>query len=242
MFSLDVIETDGFCDLSMTAQCLYFHLGLRADDDGFVSNPRTIMRMFGFSGDDMKLLCAKGFVIPFESGVCVITHWKQHNYVRSDRYKPTLHAAEKRALTTGENGEYLALPTTGIPNDIPTVGERDTQVRLGKGSIGKDNIPPNPLPGEVQQAALVCVDDDQPKRKRFVAPTVEQVLAYCQERGNDIDPSSFVDPYSAKGWKVGSSPMKDWKVCVRTWKQRRKQQAPDPQKTTDYSDPKNYQW
>lgn len=110
---------------------------MRADDDGFVNNPKKIQRMIGASDDDCKILVAKRFVITFESGVIVIKHWKIHNYIRSDRYKETTYLKEKSELETDKNNAYTERHTIGIPNDIPTVDKRDTQVRLGKVSIGK---------------------------------------------------------------------------------------------------------
>jgi len=112
MFSLDIVDTDKFLETPLTAQCLYFHMGMRADDDGFVCNPNRIMRMVGFSKDDMKLLIAKGFIIPFESGVCVVTHWKQHNYIQSDRYTPTRCIAEKALLGIDDGKEYVQISAT----------------------------------------------------------------------------------------------------------------------------------
>lgn len=137
MFAKTIIDSDLFLDMPSSTQCLYFHLSMRADDDGFINNPKKIQRMVGSGDDDLKLLMAKSFLIPFESGVVVIKHWKIHNYIRPDRYKETLYKDEKSQLSTGENKEYIL----GIPDDIPMVDEVDTQVRLGKDSIGKNSIP-----------------------------------------------------------------------------------------------------
>ena len=87
MFSLDVIDTDNFLDMPLSAQGLYFHLGMRADDDGFIASPKKITKLINASNDDLKLLIAKGYLLPFESGVVVIRHWRQNNYVKGDRYK-----------------------------------------------------------------------------------------------------------------------------------------------------------
>ena len=105
MFAKTIIDSDAFLDMPLTAQALYFHLSMRADDDGFINNPKKIQRMVGASDDDSKLLCLKGFVIPFDSGVVVIKHWKLHNLIRSDRYKPTIHIKERKQL--GYNDEHL---------------------------------------------------------------------------------------------------------------------------------------
>lgn len=106
MFAKSVIDSDPFVDMSISAQLLYFHLGMHADDDGFVSNPKQIQRSVGCSADDIKLLAAKGFIIPFESGIVVITHWKVHNYIQKDRYKPTSCQIERSKIQLSKNGVY----------------------------------------------------------------------------------------------------------------------------------------
>ena len=103
MFSLDVIDTDKFMDMPLSAQALYFHLGLRADDDGFVASPKKIMKIVDCKQDDMKVLIAKGYVIPFESGLIVIRHWKMHNYIQTDRYRKTKHVVERERLELVNN-------------------------------------------------------------------------------------------------------------------------------------------
>lgn len=139
---MTIIDSDAFLEMPMSARCLYYDLGMRADDDGFINNPRKIQRMIGASDDDLKLLMAKNFIIPFDSGVVVIKHWKIHNYIRNDRYKPTVYKEELVKLEVKENKSYTlkkdtkeSLDTIGIPNGY----QMETQVRLGKDSIGKDN-------------------------------------------------------------------------------------------------------
>lgn len=200
MFSLEVVDTDAFLDLPASSQSLYFHLGMRADDDGFVSSPKRITAMVNCSGDDLKLLIAKRFVIPFESGVCVIKDWKINNYIQKDRYHQTRYLAEKQHLTVEDSGSYLYMDTPCIQN----VSKSDTQVRLGKDRIDKkDNRA------------------DKPPRSRFIPPSVEDVRAYCAERKNSVDPQTFVDFYAANGWKQGrGKPIVDWKAAVRTWERR----------------------
>ena len=154
MFAKTIIDSDAFLDMPLSSQALYFHLSMRADDDGFVNNPKKILRMIGASEDDFKLLILKKFVIPFESGVCVIKHWFIHNYIRSDRYKETVYKDEKSRLYSKENKAYTLnppdnippLPDSGIPGGIPDgnqmVDNRETQVRLGKDRdrLGEDSI------------------------------------------------------------------------------------------------------
>ena len=145
MFAKTIIDSDAFVDMPLSTQALYFHLSMRGDDDGFINNPKKIQRMIGASDDDLKLLILKRFIIPFESGIVVIKHWKIHNYIRNDRYKPTVYTTEKAMITSKENGAYTEVDTVGIPNGY----QMDTQDRLGKDSISKDsieeyNIPPSP--------------------------------------------------------------------------------------------------
>ena len=143
MFAKSIVDSDIFLDMPLSTQCLYFHLGMRADDDGFLNNPKKILRMIGCSEDELKMLIAKGFIIPFPSGVVVLTHWKMHNYIRSDRYKPTIYVAEKALLQIVSGGTYQLVDnadTNGIPDNNQTVYQMDTQVRLGKDRLGKDRL------------------------------------------------------------------------------------------------------
>lgn len=136
MFAKTIIDSDAFLDMPLSAQALYFHLSMRADDDGFVNNPKKIQRMIGASDDDYKILIAKSFVLLFESGVIVIKHWRINNYIRGDRYKETVYTEEMGLLSVKENGSY----TLGIPHDNHLVYQMDTQVRLDKDSKGKDSL------------------------------------------------------------------------------------------------------
>lgn len=116
MFDLEIVDTDLFLEMPQSTQNLYFHLGMRADDDGFVSNPKKIIRTIGANNDDLRILFSKQFVIPFESGIVVIRHWKLNNYLRKDRYVETIYKEEKKQLIEDENGIYNLNVTNGIPN------------------------------------------------------------------------------------------------------------------------------
>lgn len=140
MFAKTIIDSDAFLEMPLSTQALYFHLSMRADDDGFINNPKKIQRMVGASEDEMKVLITKKFIIPFESGIVVIKHWKIHNYIRNDRYKETVYIKEKSMLSIKDNGVYTQMDTIGIPNDNQVVDKWDTQVSIGKDSIGKDSI------------------------------------------------------------------------------------------------------
>ena len=144
MFSKKITETDLFLDMPMSAQCLYFHLNMSADDDGFIGNAKTIRRMIGASEDDLKLLLAKEFLIPFDNGVVVIKDWKIHNYIQKDRYNETIYKDEKSTLIENENKQYQRLDHMDT-QCIQNVSSTDTQVRLGKDRLGKDkeNLQPS---------------------------------------------------------------------------------------------------
>ena len=218
MFALSVVDTDVFLDMPASTQNLYFHLGMRADDDGFISNPRKITTFVNCSTDDLKLLIAKGLIIPFDSGVCVVRDWRVNNYIQKDRYRETRYIVEKRCLSIDESGAYNRLDTPCIQN----VSSLDTQVRdrvsleLGEGKRGAG----------------------KPSRTtRFTPPTLEEVTAYVHERGSKVDPQSFIDFYAAKGWKIGTSPMKDWKAaCRNAEKWERWDKAPAADRTRLRSD------
>lgn len=134
MFSLDVVDTDHFLDMPTSTQALYYSLGMRADDDGFVASPRRVSNLVGCSNDDLRLLITKGYLIPFQSGVVVITDWCVNNNIQKDRYRPTRYTEELSDLTK-VGGRY-----TQATSCIQDVSNMYTQVRLGKDSIDKDSI------------------------------------------------------------------------------------------------------
>ena len=134
MFAKTIIDSDAFMDMPLTTQALYFHLSMRADDDGFINNPRKIQRMIGASDDDLKLLIAKRFILSFDSGVVAIKHWKIHNSIRTDRYRETIYQSEKALLVLKENGAYTEAIGHGIPSDNQVSYQVETQ-----DSKGKDN-------------------------------------------------------------------------------------------------------
>lgn len=177
MFSKKITETDIFLDMPMSTQCLYFHLNMAADDDGFVGNTKTVQRMIGASADDLKILEIKEFIIPFQNGIVVIRDWKIHNYIRSDRYTETVYLAEKSMVTTKENGQYELDAQNGIPNVIPNDNQMDTQVRLGKDRIGKYNST-----AEIEQAEAVWKIYINKKGK---ADAIKKIPKLIKEYGYD---------------------------------------------------------
>ena len=227
MFAKTIIDSDAFLEMPMSARLLYYDLSMRADDDGFNNSPRKVMRTIGATTDDLNILIARKFIIPFENGVVVIKHWRIHNYIRKDTYNETPYKEQKAQLEYDENNAYRLIEGSETPLlDAPSTGrgravdEPSTQVRLGKVSTGKDRV------GEdsIEDVPDINVGNTPPPRKRFTPPTVDDVMAYCMERGNSVDPQRFVDYYSSNGWMVGKNKMKDWKAAVRTWEQREKPQ------------------
>lgn len=209
MFAKTIVTSDDFLDMPLSARCLYFTFGMFADDDGFVNNPKALMRQIGASHDDINILLLKRYIIPFESGVIVIRHWLVHNYIRKDTYNETACIEEKNLLELDGKNTYR----------LRSVDGSLTQDRIGKDSIGKVSI---------DNKEESSVSDDT-ALKRFVKPTVEEVRVYCEERGNNINAEQFVDFYESKGWKVGNVTMRDWKAAIRTWEKRNKQATVQPQ-------------
>ena len=152
MFAKTIIDSDAFIDLPLSAQALYFHLSMRADDEGFVNNPRKIQRMIGASLDDLRLLLAKRFLLIFDSGIVVIKHWLIHNQIRKDRAHPTLYVREKECLMLDEKNGYKEIPVLGQPdgnqmatvcqpndNQMTTIGQPDGNQMATEDSIGYIN-------------------------------------------------------------------------------------------------------
>lgn len=192
MFAKTIIDSDVFLDMPLSTQALYFHLSMRADDDGFINNPKKIQRMVGGSDDDMKILIAKKFIITFDSGVIVIKHWKMHNYIQSDRYKSTVYLEEKAMLEVTENKSY----TVAGNQCIQDVSILDTQVRLGKDSIelGKDSIelldePSGPKPAKHKYGEynnVLLTDEELEKlNNEFVdlEQRIERLSEYIASKG-----------------------------------------------------------
>ena len=129
MFAKTIVLSDAFLDMPLSARCLYFTLGMLADDDGFVNSPKSVMRQVGASMDDLNILLAKRFILDFDSGIIVIKHWRIHNYIQKDRYKGSKYIEEKSSLIIDENGAYTEC--------IQDVSILDTQDRL---ELGKDRL------------------------------------------------------------------------------------------------------
>lgn len=157
MFSKDIVNSDAFLEMPVSSQLLYFQLGMEADDDGFVSSPKRIARMIGVNDDDLKVIISKRFVLSFPSGIVVIKHWKINNYIQSDRYKPTRYLEEKSKVYTKDNGSYT--------DCIQKASKMETQVRLGKVSLGKATYKEEPKENPQAREAMKKLKEDLIKRK-----------------------------------------------------------------------------
>ena len=213
MFAKTIIDSDAFLDMPLSTQSLYFHLSMRADDDGFINNPKKIQRMVGASDDDLKLLIAKNFIIPFESGIVVIKHWKIHNYIRNDRYKSTVYQEEKAMLDTKGNNAYTVCLPSGIPSDNQSGYQMETQVRLGKDRIGKESIdimpdsdeseppkPSKPVKHKHGEYANVLLTDDE----------LEKLKAEYSDWKERIERLSSYVASTGKSYKSHYATIRNW--------------------------------
>ena len=204
MFAKTIVLSDAFLDMPLGARCLYMTMGMLADDDGFVNNPRAIIRQCGASEDDMRVLFTKKFVIPFDNGVVVIKHWRINNYLRSDRYQETKYMEQKEQLEIDENNAYRAKENAlGIPSMVYPV-----QDRLGKDSIGNNSV--------------------GAKTKSFAPPTLEELDAYCEKKGYSFNTKRFISYYESNGWKVGRNKMRSWRATADRWAMGTEKEQPKP--------------
>ena len=225
MFSKKITDDDNFVMLSSSAQALYFHLSMQADDDGFCNQVNASMFKAHASVEDLKSLLERRYVYQFEDGVIVIKHWRMANALRKDRYTPTSFQEDFAKLDIKDNGAYT-LKEPG-PDGCRVVAACLPQVRLGKNSIGKDSIRESLEPAQPASA---------PKPKKFVKPSKEEVIGYVAERGNRISAEAFYNYYEAGGWMVGKRSMKDWKAAVRYWEQNEKQSSQKKKTADDMSE------
>lgn len=191
MFSTQIIDSDAFLEMPLSSQTLYFHLSMRADDDGFINNPKRIQRMIGASDDDLKLLIAKSFVLAFDSGVLVIKHWRINNYIRSDRYKPTLYSEEMQQLGVKANGSY-----TFNSSGIPLVYQTDTKYRLDKSRLDKNT---HTLYGRFDNVKLTAFEYDS-----------LEILVGTETRDTYIDNLSIYKEKTGKQYESDNATILEW--------------------------------
>ena len=197
MFSKTIIDSDLFMDLPLEAQALYFHLSMRADDDGFIGNSKKLCRMLGVGEENLAILIEKELLIKFDSGVIAVKHWKVNNLIKNDRYKPTIYQEEKSYLEV-ENNTYRkcdkkprrapqkAEKTAVEPKWNPSGTHLEPQVRLGKDSIGKDSLDKVSLDKENERAfgtvepcgSLISPEGDSAADAADSAPAENQTKNY----------------------------------------------------------------
>ena len=218
MFSKTVVNSGRFLRMPQTSRLLYYDLGMAADDDGIVE-AFSVIRSTGATEDDLRVLAARDFVtILNDDLVAYINAWNENNYIRPDRYAPSIYGEMlvkiKGTVLKNDDGipDGNQLTTNGIPSD----NHCRPQVRLGKDRLSKGSI--EGVQGE-----------PAPKRKRFTPPTLDELQAYIRDQGYNVDAQRFLDHYEAVGWKVGKNPMKDWRAAVRTWNNREKPKQEKPQ-------------
>lgn len=209
MMSKSIIKSDTFLDMPATTQNLYFHMLLDADDDGFINAPKSIMRMIGAKDDDMKVLAAKQFVIPFESGVVVIKDWKIHNYIQNDRYKPST-LPERDLLNIQKDKTYT------LKNDVSSMDTECIQpVSIGKVRLGKDRLGKVRLGKDrIDTLCHVSHDDVEPhfeiieylniktgsKFKATTKPYIQAIRSRLKE-GYTVDDFKTVIDKKCREWK-----------------------------------------
>ena len=187
MFTKKVTDDDNFMTLSSSAQALYLHLSMAADDDGFCNQVTLAMFKAHASVQDLEALLEKRYIYQFENGVIVIKHWRMANALRKDRYNSTVFQEELAKLCIKDNGVY-----TWLPDGCQMVAERLPQVSIGQNRIEQDSI------GQVK-------------------PSLDDVKAYAKEIGSKVDPQRFFMWYEDKEWKTGNEPITDWKALFRSW-------------------------
>lgn len=236
MFAKTIIDSDAFLDMPLSSQTLYFHLSMRADDDGFINNPKKIQRMIGASDDDLKILIAKKFIIPFESGIVVIKHWKIHNYIQKDRYKETIYQEEKAKLITKENESY-SLDTTCI-HDGYSLEAQDRlgkdRKELGKVRLGKDTLTSTECESIIEYYNVTCIDLPkvlkltESRKKTINSRYKEHDLDKIKDVLNKANESDFLSGRT-KEWKASfdwlMNPTNFVKVLEDNYKNKPKQQT-----------------
>lgn len=244
MFSRKITDTDKFIEMPATTQNLYFHLNMNADDEGFVDRVSIIQRMIGASGDDLKLLIAKGFIIPFESGVVVIRHWRIHNYIQADRFQATIYQNEKSQIEYDDTKTANIKPLEQCVQDVYKL---DTQVRLGKDSLDKDRLEldkvnnhNNTVPVENKKSLSKIFKDSEIKlNERHLQMIYEYIaldhftvpmIQYAVERTEDAGSTSFNYLNKIlKNWKEkGYTTPEEVKESDRIFEEKKKNQNNRP--------------
>lgn len=224
MFAKTIVLSDAFLDMPLSTRCLYFTLGMVADDDGFVNNPKSIMRQCGAQEDDMKVLLAKNFLIPFESGVVVIKHWRINNYLQNDRKKETKYLEEMSTLTVKDNGAYHRNTSNSeMYTDTMYTESMYTQNSIDKYSLDKNSIDKNSMTADAE-AVLEKWNELGFSGIRNIVPGSERerlLKARIKENGLDavleaiekVKKSDFLHGQNKNGWTI----FFDWFIKPRNF-------------------------
>ena len=214
MFAKSIAFSDVFTDLPATAVKLYFYLGLSADDDGFIGNPKAIMRQCNTKPKDLKILLEKRFLLGFESGAVVIKHWKINNIIKNDRYKPTTYLEEKALLKLDEKGAYTEKEKPRLQNGTEMEPERNhstgkvrlEEVRLGE--INKSNQINSFLDKSGKKAEIV--------ENSVENPSIYEVQEYILSTGRQVNVNHIWQ--TTKGMtEYNGKPVYNWKGLVDHW-------------------------
>ena len=225
MFSKEIIDTGWVMDMPASTQDLYFHLSMRADDDGFVASPKRIIKLIGATEDDYKILIAKKFIIPFESGVCVISDWRINNYLRTDRYTETTYKDEKNMLTLNENGKYqLGIPS-GIPMVTPVLSISNSNT-ISNSNINKDRVvgEEKKLKHKYGEFKRVLLTDEELEKlnKEFGEEKTQKAITYLDE---------YIEMKGAK-YKSHYLAMRKWVFNAVEEKEQKSAKTNDKDKST----------
>lgn len=214
MLTKKVTDDDNFMGLSSSAQALYLHLSMAADDDGFCNQVSLCMFKAHASVQDLEALLSKRYIYQFENGVIVIKHWRMANALRKDRYTPTAFQEELSMLRLKDNGSY-----TWLPDGCQVVAERLPQARLDKDRIDKDR--------SIEASGL------------YVSPSLPEIESFARERNSPVDPKRFFTHYEGTNWtdKKGK-PIRDWKKQFMAWEAYERKQKPTDRKFPDFDDSK----
>lgn len=197
MFDRNITTNDDFLELYAQAQCIYFYIGIVADDDGLTKNYKSYMKLIGATDKDLQSLIDKSFIYKFDSDVIAIRHWKINNTIRNDRYRPTMFQNEFSKLVIADNNEYILLETNGIPDG----NQVDTQNSIDKNSKDKISIDENSL-------------EKKSKEKNNIVEKREDITILS---GNDIIVKDVIDYLNNKINSSYNWENKKIKELVNNW-------------------------
>lgn len=241
MFTQKIIDSDAFLDMPLSTQALYFHLNMRADDDGFINNPKRIQRTIGASEDDLKLLIAKRFVICFENGVIVIKHWRMHNTLRKDRYNPTQYQEQFAMLEVKDNNAYTEKPVNQLATTCqPSGNQLEPQYSIDKYSLDKRSV----VEDNMSES-----DDSEPSTKPSKKPVKHKhgeynnVLLTDDEleklKAEYPDWQERIERLSSYVASTGKA-YKSHYATIRNWARKDREQSKGTAVAVDYGNPEDF--